>query len=91
MKLQIDILGWSSSAFIILAYSFTLIENKKYLNYGKYLNLLGGILIAINCYYYNAIPPFVTNIIWSFIATLTIHKTKKDSWLDKKIIVSKKI
>lgn len=42
MKLFIDILGWSGSGFIIFAYALTLIENKKYLGYGKYLNLLGG-------------------------------------------------
>tara|TARA_R110002051_G_scaffold171490_2_gene241993 strand:+ start:431 stop:700 length:270 start_codon:yes stop_codon:yes gene_type:complete len=76
MKLIIDILGWTGSGFIILAYALTLIENKKYLDYGKYLNLLGGFLIAINCYYYNAIPPFVTNLLWSVIATLTIYKSR---------------
>jgi hypothetical protein len=76
MKLFIDILGWSGSGFIIFAYALTLIENKKYLGYGKYLNLLGGLLIAINCYYYNAIPPFVTNLLWSVIATLTIYKSR---------------
>ena len=73
MRLLIDILGWSGSGLIILAYGLTLLENKKYLTFGKYLNLLGGLLIAINCYYYNAIPPFVTNLLWSVIATLTIY------------------
>lgn len=77
MKLIIDILGWSGSGFIILAYALTLIDNKKYLEYGKYLNLFGGLLIAVNCFYYNAIPPFVTNLLWSIIATLTIYKTRK--------------
>jgi hypothetical protein len=76
MTLLIDILGWSGSGLIILAYTLTLIENKKYLDYGKYLNLLGGLLIAINCYYYNAIPPFATNLLWSVIATLTIYKSR---------------
>lgn len=77
MKTIIDILGWSGSGLIILAYALTLIESKKYLDYGKYLNLLGGLFIAINCYYYNAIPPFVTNLLWSVIATLTIYKSRK--------------
>ena len=49
MRLLIDILGWSGSGLIILAYGLTLLENKKYLTFGKYLNLLGGLLIAINC------------------------------------------
>ena len=76
MKLLIDILGWSGSGLIILAYALTLIENKKYVGCDKYLNLLGGLLIAINCYFYNAIPPFVTNLLWSVIATLTIYKSR---------------
>lgn len=77
MKLVIDILGWSGSGFLILAYGLTLIENKKYFDYAKYLNLFGALLIAINCYYYNAIPSFVSNLIWSIMATFTLYKTKK--------------
>ncbi|MEP0214522.1 MAG: hypothetical protein ABJD66_14975 [Cellulophaga sp.] len=79
MKLTIDILGWSGSVLIILAYALTLIENVKYLDYGKYLNLIGGLFIALNCYYYNANPPFVTNLLWSIIATLTIYKKRKSN------------
>jgi len=52
-------------------------ENTKYIEHVKYLNLLGGNLIAINGYCYNTIPPFVTNLLWSVIATLTIYKTRK--------------
>ncbi|TCI92136.1 CBU_0592 family membrane protein [Tenacibaculum sp. M341] len=77
MKYFFDILGWTGSALIIIAYAFTLLENKKYLETGKYFNLLGGVFIALNCYHYNAIPPFVTNMLWSCIAILTIFKTKK--------------
>ncbi|QXP53419.1 hypothetical protein H0I25_09420 [Cellulophaga sp. HaHa_2_95] len=77
MKLLIDIIGWSGSGFLILAYGLTLVENNKYVSCSKYLNLFGALLIAINCYYYNAIPSFVSNLIWSVMATLTIYKTKK--------------
>jgi len=85
MKTIIDILGWSGSSLIILAYALTLIENKKYLEYGKYLNLIGGLLIAVNCFYYSAIPPFVTNLLWSVIAILTIYKSQKGKRNSKKI------
>ncbi|MBA6315518.1 CBU_0592 family membrane protein [Cellulophaga baltica] len=77
MKLLIDVIGWSGSGFLILAYGLTLVENNKYVSYSKYLNLFGALLIAINCYYYNAIPSFVSNLIWSVMATLTIYKTKR--------------
>ncbi|WP_424492603.1 CBU_0592 family membrane protein [Salinimicrobium sp. GXAS 041] len=78
MQLLFDILGWTGSGLIILAYSLTLIKNKKYFKYGKYLNLFGGLLIAVNCYYYHAIPPFVTNLLWSVIATLTIYNNRSE-------------
>ncbi|WP_299780864.1 hypothetical protein [uncultured Formosa sp.] len=76
MKLLIDVLGWSGSGFLVLAYGLTLIENNKYVNYSKYLNLFGAIIIAINCYYYNALPSFVANLIWSVMATMTLYKEK---------------
>lgn len=77
MKLLIDVLGWSGSGFLILAYGLTLVENNKYINYSKYLNLFGALLIAINCYYYNALPSFVSNLIWSVMATFTIYRTRR--------------
>jgi hypothetical protein len=79
MKLLIDIIGWSGSGFLILAYGLTLVENNKYVNYSKYLNLFGALLIAINCYYYNAIPSFVSNLIWSVMATFTLYRARKKS------------
>jgi len=81
MNIVYDILGWTGSALIISAYALTLKEQNRWLNLGKYLNLLGGLLIAINCFHYNAIPPFVTNLLWSVIATLTIYKSRKKTLL----------
>jgi len=83
MEIIIDVLGWSGSALIIGAYGLTLMEQNKYTGVGKYLNLLGGLLIALNCYYYSAIPPFVSNLLWSVIATLTIYKTRKQKAVQK--------
>ncbi|WP_158837590.1 CBU_0592 family membrane protein [Polaribacter sp. L3A8] len=76
-EIVIDVLGWSGSGFLILAYGLTLVENNKYVNYSKYLNLFGALLISINCYYYNAIPSFVSNLIWSVMATFTLYRTKR--------------
>jgi len=78
MKLLIDILGWTGSGLVILAYALTLLEQKKWSGYGMYLNLLGGVLIAVNCYYYSAIPPFASNSLWAIIAIITIYKSKKN-------------
>ncbi|UAB80926.1 hypothetical protein INR76_12570 [Marixanthomonas sp. SCSIO 43207] len=79
MKLLIDIFGWVGSILVVLAYALSLSKKQKYTHYGKYLNLFGGFLIAINCYYYNAYPSFVTNVLWCTIATLTIFRTKRST------------
>ena len=76
MNELIDLLGWTGSAMIIFAYGLTLTEKYKFHSIGMYLNLLGGLLIAFNCYFYNAMPPFATNLLWSFIAIIAIIKTK---------------
>ena len=78
MEILFDTLGWSGSGLIIIAYALTLIEDKKRLEFSRYLNLLGGLFIALNCYYYKAISPFITNLIWSIIASLTIYKSHKE-------------
>lgn len=77
MKLFLDISGWAGSLMVLISYAFTLYKAKDFSSFGRYLNLFGGILIAINCLYYNAMPSFVTNIAWTFIATLSIYRAKK--------------
>lgn len=78
VKLIIDLLGWIGSGCILLAYASTLLEEKKYLPYATYLNLVGGIFVAINCYYYRALPSFTLNIIWCVIALITIYKSNRE-------------
>lgn len=73
---MIEALGWLGSALIIVAYSLTLNEKNKWGSLSKYLNLVGGLLIAINCFYNSAIPPFVSNLLWSGIAVFSIVKRK---------------
>ncbi|MFD2033565.1 hypothetical protein ACFSKL_02125 [Belliella marina] len=77
MKLLVDISGWLGSGLLIIAFAISSLQGQKYIRYAKYLNLFGGIMIAVNCYYYNALPSFASNIIWCIIATFTIYKTKK--------------
>nr|WP_321411585.1 hypothetical protein [uncultured Allomuricauda sp.] len=77
MKLFLDISGWAGSLMILLSYALTLYKTKDFSFFGKYLNLIGGFLVAINCLYYNAMPSFVTNIVWTFIAIISIFRAKK--------------
>ena len=84
MKLLIDISGWLGSLLVVGSYALTLIKNKDYTTLCILMNLAGGILIAINCFYYKAIPSLVTNIIWSFIALFSIYRAKKHTFQNRR-------
>lgn len=71
-----DLLGWSGSFFIILSYSLTLSKQRDFSKACKYLNLFGGALVALNCYYYSAMPSFITNAMWSGIAVLSLFRAQ---------------
>ncbi|MGB3182957.1 MAG: hypothetical protein WBB45_16310 [Cyclobacteriaceae bacterium] len=77
MKILLDISGWLGSALILLSYALTLNKARDYSTAGRYMNLAGGVMIAGNCFYYNALPSFVTNIVWSLIALLSIYRARK--------------
>ena len=82
MKLFLDISGWAGSLMILTSYALTLYKAKDFSSIGRYLNLFGGFLVAINCFFYNAMPSFVTNLVWTFIAITSIFREKK--YLSKK-------
>ncbi len=84
MKLLIDISGWAGSFLVVLSYALTLVKNKDFSTYCILMNLVGGTLIAVNCFYYKAIPSLVTNVIWSIIALLSIYRTKRHWYQDRK-------
>ncbi|MBC7000545.1 hypothetical protein [Cytophaga sp. FL35] len=77
LKYFLDVFGWSGSIMVLVSYALTLNKTKDFSKLCSYLNLLGGFLIAINCLYYNAMPSFVTNIIWTCIAVISIYRTRK--------------
>ncbi|GLR19107.1 hypothetical protein [Portibacter lacus] len=77
MEIFFNVIGWLGSGLVITAYALTL-KSEKFIKVGRYFNLIGGVLIASNCYYFNAIPPFVSNLIWAIIATFTIFKSRKE-------------
>ncbi len=77
VKLFLDIFGWAGSLMILGSYALTLNKTKDYSIIGRYLNLLGGLLVAINCLYYNAMPSFVSNIVWTLIAIISIFRARK--------------
>lgn len=73
----IEILGWLGSFLLVLAYALTSNAGERYREWCMYLNLVGGIFIGINCFWNDAMPSFFTNVIWSFIAIVTILRTRQ--------------
>lgn len=90
MKLIIDISGWLGSLLVIAAYALSLVKTKNYSTWCILMNLFGGIFIAVNCYYYRAIPSLVTNMIWSAIALYSIYQAKKGSLMGFKNSIKKR-
>ncbi|TRZ43569.1 CBU_0592 family membrane protein [Robertkochia solimangrovi] len=77
MKILLDLSGWLGSFMVLLSYALTLSKSKDFSVVNRYLNLMGGILIAVNCLYYKAMPSFVTNVIWSLIAFVSLYRARQ--------------
>jgi hypothetical protein len=75
--LIIEILGWTGSLLVLIAYALNM--NKKLpadsLTY-YLLNIVGSALLIINTAYHHAFPSMAVNIIWVFIPVVTIIRQK---------------
>lgn len=84
MQLLIDILGYTG--MIMLLAAFGLISmNKVTANNASYqwMNLIGGIFLMINTYYYGAFPSAVLNLVWLIIAFVYLYKIYQQNKTDK--------
>ena len=75
--LVFDIIGWSGSIMVVIAYF--LLSAKKIkpgLTY-QLLNLFSAILMAIGLFPYNAWFSFALQVVWALIAVFAIVKIKK--------------
>jgi hypothetical protein len=69
MKLLIDIIGWTGSCMVVLAYglnSYQKIQSNSMMFY--LLNLVGGIFLIVYSIYYTAYANTFINVVWVFIA-----------------------
>lgn len=71
----VDIIGYLGSFLIILAYALNSLEkiessSVKY----QMLNLIGGIFVLSNSWFYGAFPSVVISIFWVLVATISIYK-----------------
>ncbi len=74
----IDSIGWIGALLILIGYgliSFKKIEGNS-LKF-QLLNIFGSVFLAINTYYYGAIPSTLVNIIWAIIAVAAIFAIVK--------------
>ena len=72
-----DVVGWIGMSMVLLAYG--LLSSNKIKNGLPYqlLNLFAGILMAVGLYPKNAWFSFTLQIIWAFIAIVSIIRLQK--------------
>lgn len=68
----IELIGWFGTALVITAYALTVMLKNKYSSVCNYLNLLGALLVGINCFKNQAFPSLALNIVWVGIASVGI-------------------
>lgn len=75
VEFYIDLFGWSAAIALLIAY--TLVSNKKIVPNGypyQLLNIWGSIGLALNAYYYSALPSVGLNLVWLGIGIFMIFK-----------------
>lgn len=73
MHVFMDVLGWVGVAAVLGAYILVSIrrlagDSVLY----QVLNLVGGVFLMVNSYYYRAMPSVFVNLIWAGIAILAM-------------------
>ena len=75
MQLLVDILGWAGMTLYLVAYaliSLKKVEGDSNLYQG--LNILAGILLITNSFYWRAYPSAALNVAWIGIAVFTLGR-----------------
>jgi len=75
MQLLIDILGWTGMVLFLVAYA--LISLKKAdgdSNIYQGINILAGLLLITNSFYWRAYPSAALNVAWIGIALFTLGR-----------------
>ena len=69
MKLTVDVIGWIAAGAVLAAYALVStgrVKSASYLYQG--LNLVGGLGLAVNTFYYMSYPSTALNVVWALIA-----------------------
>jgi len=75
MQTLIDFLGWTGAVLYLIAYaliSLKKVEGDALLYQG--INIVAGILVVINSFYWHAYPSTMLNFAWIGIAIFTLGR-----------------
>jgi hypothetical protein len=75
MQILVDMLGWIGTVLYLVAYALVSLK-KEELDSVLYqgINILAGILLIINTYYWHAYPSVGLNAAWLGIGVLTLGR-----------------
>jgi len=75
MQLLIDVMGWAGTILYLIAYaliSLKKVEGDSNLYQG--INILAGLLLITNSFYWRAYPSSALNLAWIGIAVFTLGR-----------------
>jgi len=75
MQVLIDIMGWAGTVLYLVAYaliSLKKVEGDSNLYQG--INILAGVLLITNSFYWRAYPSAALNVAWIGIAVFTLGR-----------------
>ncbi len=73
MKLAVDVIGWFAAGAVLAAYALVSMGKVKAASYSyQGLNLVGGLGLAVNTFYYMSYPSTALNVVWGLIAVYAI-------------------
>ncbi len=78
ISIVINIIGWTGSGLVVLAYGLVSTNRLKGNSViYQLINLMGAIFLLINTVYFGAYPSSFTNVVWITIAIVAIARAVK--------------
>jgi hypothetical protein len=78
MMSLVDIIGWTGSALVVVAYALNMFGRMAANSLAYYiLNIIGSACLIINTLYHNAVPSAVVNMIWVALAVWAMVRPKR--------------
>ena len=73
VKLTVDVIGWFAAGAVLVAYALVSTGRVRAASYSyQILNLLGGLGLGVNTFYYMSYPSTALNIVWALVAVYAI-------------------